>query len=83
MIIDAALENEYKTIVIADHGNCETMINADGSPNTAHTTNPVPLILVDNDITPVGDGVLGDIAPTILKLMDIKIPKAMSGSPLV
>ena len=83
MIIDAALENEYKTIVIADHGNCETMINADGSPNTAHTTNPVPLILVDNDITPVGDGILGDIAPTILKLMDVKIPKAMSGSPLV
>ena len=59
------------------------MINADGSPNTAHTTNPVPLILVDNDITPSGDGVLGDIAPTILKLMDIEIPKAMSGRPLV
>ncbi len=83
IIIDAALENKYKIIVIADHGNCESMINADGSPNTAHTTNPVPLIMVDNDTTPIGDGVLGDIAPTILKLMDIEIPKAMSGKPLV
>ena len=83
MIIDVALENEYKIIVVADHGNCETMINADGSPNTAHTTNPVPLILVDSNITPIGDGVLGDIAPTILKLMDVEIPEAMSGSPLV
>ena len=82
-IIDAALENQYKIIVIADHGNCETMINADGSPNTAHTTNPVPLILVDREITPIGDGVLGDIAPTILKLMALEIPKAMTGTPLV
>ena len=83
IIIDAALENKYKIIVIADHGNCESMINADGSPNTAHTTNPVPLIMVDNDTTSISDGVLGDIAPTILKLMDIEIPKAMSGKPLV
>jgi 2,3-bisphosphoglycerate-independent phosphoglycerate mutase len=46
-VITAALSNDYTTIVIADHGNCETMINPDGSPNTAHTTNPVPIILVD------------------------------------
>jgi 2,3-bisphosphoglycerate-independent phosphoglycerate mutase len=46
-VITAALANDYTTIVIADHGNCETMINPDGSPNTAHTTNPVPIILVD------------------------------------
>ena len=82
-IINAALENQYKIIVIADHGNCETMINADGSPNTAHTTNPVPLILVDREITPIGDGVLGDIAPTILKLMALEIPKVMTGNILV
>ena len=82
-IIDAALENEYKIIVIADHGNCETMVNPDGSPNTAHTINPVPLILVDGEITPIGDGVLGDIAPTILKLMAVDIPEAMTGKPLV
>ena len=59
------------------------MINADGSPNTAHTTNPVPLILVDRENIPIGNGVLGDIAPTILKLMALEIPNAMTGNPLV
>jgi len=59
------------------------MINTDGSPNTAHTTNPVPLILIDQSITKIRDGVLGDIAPTILKLMAVEIPKAMTGKPLV
>jgi len=82
-VVEAALENNYKILVIADHGNCETMINTDGSPNTAHTTNPVPLILVDQEHTAIRDGVLGDIAPTILKLMAIEIPSAMTGSPLV
>jgi 2,3-bisphosphoglycerate-independent phosphoglycerate mutase len=82
-IIDVALENQYKIIVIADHGNCETMVNPDGSPNTAHTINPVPLILVDGEITPIANGVLGDVAPTILKLMAIEIPNAMTGKPLV
>tara|TARA_B100001173_G_C16029131_1_gene565635 strand:+ start:2241 stop:3758 length:1518 start_codon:yes stop_codon:yes gene_type:complete len=82
-IIEVALENQYKIIVIADHGNCETMINTDGSPNTAHTTNPVPLILIDQSITKIRDGLLGDIAPTILKLMAVDIPKAMTGKPLV
>ena len=82
-IIEVALENQYKIIVISDHGNCETMINADGSPNTAHTTNPVPLILVDKEIIPISNGVLGDIAPTILKLMALEIPNAMTGNSLV
>jgi|TARA_B110000114_G_scaffold139084_1_gene146519 2,3-bisphosphoglycerate-independent phosphoglycerate mutase len=82
-IITAALEQEYSIIVIADHGNCETMVNADGSPNTAHTTNPVPLILVENEPTPISKGVLGDVAPTILKLMQINIPEAMTGKTLV
>jgi len=77
-VITAALANNYTTIVIADHGNCETMINPDGSPNTAHTTNPVPIILVDKDLKQIHDGVLGDIAPTILALMGIEQPKAMT-----
>ncbi len=77
-IIETALANNYTTIVIADHGNCETMINPDGSPNTAHTTNPVPVILVDNDKTHIQSGVLGDIAPTILDLMGIAQPEAMT-----
>lgn len=77
-VITAANANDYTTLIIADHGNCETMINPDGTPNTAHTTNPVPLILVDKDLHKIEDGVLGDIAPTILKLMGIEQPKAMS-----
>lgn len=77
-VITAALENGYTTIVIADHGNCETMINPDGSPNTAHTTNPVPIILVDPELKTIHDGILGDIAPTILDLMGIEQPKAMT-----
>jgi 2,3-bisphosphoglycerate-independent phosphoglycerate mutase len=77
-VITAALANGYTTLVIADHGNCETMINPDGSPNTAHTTNPVPIILVDNDLKTIKDGVLGDIAPTILDLMGIEKPAVMT-----
>jgi 2,3-bisphosphoglycerate-independent phosphoglycerate mutase len=77
-VITAALAHDYTTIVIADHGNCETMINPDGSPNTAHTTNPVPIILVDKDLKEIHDGVLGDIAPTILELMGIAKPAVMS-----
>lgn len=82
-VITTALKNNYTTLLIADHGNCETMINPDGSPNTSHTTNPVPVILIDNDKTKIKDGILGDIAPTILKLMGVEQPKAMTQHPLV
>lgn len=82
-VIETALKHNYTTIVLADHGNCETMFNEDGSPNTAHTTNPVPIIIVDKDIKQVTHGVLGDIAPTILKMMGIKQPEVMTGKPLV
>lgn len=77
-VVKTALEKNYTTIIIADHGNCETMINPDGSPNTAHTTNPVPIILVDKDLKEIHDGVLGDIAPTILNLMGIEKPNVMT-----
>jgi 2,3-bisphosphoglycerate-independent phosphoglycerate mutase len=77
------LANDYTTIIIADHGNCETMINPDGSPNTAHTTNPVPIIIVDKNHLPVHDGVLGDLAPTILELMGIPKPEVMTGHSLL
>jgi 2,3-bisphosphoglycerate-independent phosphoglycerate mutase len=77
-VVETALENNYTTIIIADHGNCETMINPDGSPNTAHTTNPVPIILVDKDLKNIHNGVLGDIAPTILELMGIEKPTVMT-----
>jgi 2,3-bisphosphoglycerate-independent phosphoglycerate mutase len=77
-VVKTALENNYTTIIIADHGNCETMINPDGSPNTAHTTNPVPIILVDKELKTIHNGVLGDIAPTILELMGIEKPAVMT-----
>ncbi|WP_452229845.1 2,3-bisphosphoglycerate-independent phosphoglycerate mutase [Lacinutrix sp. MEBiC02404] len=82
-VITTALENDYTTILIADHGNCETMINPDGSPNTAHTTNPVPIILIDKDLKHIKDGILGDIAPTILKLIGVEQPKAMTQHSLI
>lgn len=77
-VVETALENGYTTLLIADHGNCETMINPDGTPNTAHTTNPVPLILIDNELKHINSGVLGDVAPTILDLMQIPQPEVMT-----
>jgi 2,3-bisphosphoglycerate-independent phosphoglycerate mutase len=82
-VITTALKNGYTTLLIADHGNCETMINPDGSPNTAHTTNPVPVILIDPDLKEIKDGVLGDIAPTILKLIGLEQPASMTRHSLV
>ena len=82
-IIKNAIENNYSVIVIADHGNCDIMKNPDGSPNTAHTTNMVPIIVVDKQINKVFDGILGDIAPTILDLMNIEKPELMTGKSLI
>ena len=82
-IVEAALAKDYSILVIADHGNCETMLNEDGSPNTAHTTNPVPVILVENEKRTIKSGVLGAIAPTILDLMDIPQPDAMTQKSLL
>jgi len=82
-IVTNALEYNYTTIIIADHGNCETMINPDGTPNTAHTTNPVPIILVDKNIKTISGGILSDLAPTILELIGIEKPEAMTQNSLL
>ena len=82
-VVEAGLKNGYSFIIIADHGNADFMINEDGSPNTAHTTNLVPCILIDDDYKFIKDGKLGDIAPTILKLLNIQAPSEMSGSILI
>jgi 2,3-bisphosphoglycerate-independent phosphoglycerate mutase len=83
-VTHAALKNDYAVIIIADHGNADMMVNADGSPNTAHTTNLVPCILVDHLFTgKIKNGKLGDLAPTILTLMGIPVPPQMTGNVLV
>ncbi len=83
-VTEAARKSGYATFIIADHGNADLMINDDGSPNTAHTTNLVPCILVDDQYSgKLRDGKLGDLAPSILTLMGIDIPKEMTGDVLV
>jgi 2,3-bisphosphoglycerate-independent phosphoglycerate mutase len=82
-VTESALKNGYATIIIADHGNADMMINDDGSPNTAHTTSLVPCILIDHYRGTIKNGKLGDLAPTILKLMGVKIPEQMNGTILI
>src|SRR5690606_26479594 len=83
-VTEAALKNGYSTIIIADHGNADMMINDDGSPNTAHTTNLVPCILVDDTYKGIiKNGKLGDLGPTILTLMGVSVPAEMTGEILV
>jgi 2,3-bisphosphoglycerate-independent phosphoglycerate mutase len=83
-IVTTGLENGYTTFLTADHGNSDYMINEDGSPNTAHTMNPVPFFIIDNEWRgKVKPGKLGDIAPTILTMMQLPIPKEMTGEILI
>ena len=83
-IVLKALKNNYQILVTADHGNAEVMINEDGSLHTYHTTNLVPLILISNNIkNGLKDGKLGDIAPTVLELMNIEKPVEMTGNSLL
>ncbi len=82
-VVKVARQMGYSVLITADHGNADYALNPDGSPNTAHSLNPVPFIVVDDDVKKVENGILADIAPTILKLMGIPAPKDMTGKPLV
>ena len=83
-VVTAGLENGYTIFLTADHGNSDFMINEDGSPNTAHTLNPVPLFIIDNNWQgKIKPGKLGDIAPTILTMMQLPVPEEMSGEILI
>lgn len=83
-VVEAGLANGYTFLITADHGNADYLVNEDGSPNTAHTKNPVPLFLVDKDYHPqLKNGKLADIAPTILELMGIEQPDEMTGESLL
>jgi 2,3-bisphosphoglycerate-independent phosphoglycerate mutase len=82
-VVDAAKSAGFEVIIIADHGNADYALNPDGSPNTAHSLNPVPFIVVSDRVKLVSEGILADVAPTILKMLGITIPKDMTGIPLV
>ncbi len=82
-VVRKGLETGYQFVIIADHGNADKAFNEDGSPNTAHTTNPVPVWVISPDVNQVKDGILADVAPTVLDLMQIEKPELMSGLSLV
>ena len=83
-IVPTALENGYGVFLTADHGNADYLVNEDGTPNTAHTLNPVPLFLISNDYKGgLRPGKLGDLAPTILSYMGLNIPEDMTGNVLI
>ncbi len=82
-VVNAAVKNNYTAIIIADHGNADNAVNPDGSPNTAHSLNPVPCIVVSDKYKKVENGILADIAPTVLHMIGLEIPREMTGSILV
>jgi 2,3-bisphosphoglycerate-independent phosphoglycerate mutase len=81
--VGAVHESGGACIVTADHGNCEQMLEPDGSPNTAHSTNPVPLVVTASGLQLRDGGILADVAPTALDLLDIPQPEAMTGRSLL
>ena len=82
-VVETAKVNGYEVVMIADHGNADNAVNEDGSPNTAHSLNPVPIVVVSDRVAKVEDGILADVAPTVLKLMGLPQPAEMLGKALV
>ncbi len=82
-VVEAAKANGYEVVMIADHGNADNAVNSDGTPNTAHSLNPVPIVVVSDRVASVRNGILADVAPTVLKLMGLPQPKEMTGEVLV
>ncbi len=82
-VVNTAKSNDYSVIIIADHGNADFAVNPDESPNTAHSLNPVPCILINSEYDKIENGILADVAPTILKLLGIEKVEAMGGKSLV
>jgi 2,3-bisphosphoglycerate-independent phosphoglycerate mutase len=82
-VVETAKANGYEVVMIADHGNADNAVNADGTPNTAHSLNPVPIVVVSDRVASVKNGILADVAPTVLKLMGLEQPKEMTGEALV
>jgi 2,3-bisphosphoglycerate-independent phosphoglycerate mutase len=82
-VVECGIENGYSFVILADHGNADKALNEDGSPNTAHTTNPVPVWIIDSQVGKVKNGVLADVAPTLLAILGLQQPKEMTGKSLI
>ena len=82
-VVQAGLKKDYSFIIISDHGNADFAINTDGSPNTTHSTNPVPCFALNTGFEKIENGKLGDVAPTILQIMGVEIPNEMTGNILI
>ncbi len=82
-VTKAAIKNSYSALIIADHGNADNAVNNDDSPNTAHSLNPVPCILINSDFKNINNGILADVAPTLLTMMGLSVPAEMKGKVLV
>ena len=82
-VVETAIANDYVVLLTADHGNADNALNEDGTPNTAHSLNTVQFIVINAGVEAVKDGKLADVAPTILKLMGLPQPEAMTGEPLI
>jgi 2,3-bisphosphoglycerate-independent phosphoglycerate mutase len=82
-VVEAARNSNYSVMIIADHGNADNAVNEDGSPNTAHSLNPVPCVLISDEYKAVKNGILADVAPTLLTIMGLPVPEDMTGSVLV
>ena len=82
-VVEAAREAGYEVVQIADHGNADNAVNADGSPNTAHSLNPVPVVVVSDRVAALRNGSLADVAPTVLELMGVEPPAEMTGKSLL
>ena len=82
-VVEAAKANGYEVVQIADHGNADNAVNPDGTPNTAHSLNPVPIVVVSDRVARVKNGILADVAPTVLDLMGLAKPAEMTGESLV
>jgi len=82
-VVEAAKANNYTVMIIADHGNADFAQNEDGSPNTQHSLNPVPCVLISDNYSKIENGILADVAPTMLKIMNLEIPVEMTGTVLI
>jgi 2,3-bisphosphoglycerate-independent phosphoglycerate mutase len=82
-VVEVGTQNNYAFVIIADHGNADFTLNKNGTPNTAHTTNPVPCFILNTKFDSIENGKLADVAPTILKIMNVEIPREMTGKILV